>query len=152
MEEKRTYLRQALEARLMALYFDTKNFKECLSLGQRLYSELKKLDDKALLVEIQLTESKVASYLTCFNLILRRTTRSAIYRTRVQRLLPQELLLMPFTVLPGRKPILTCKRASCMPLKIRTGKLHSGRSTIYFPSKQILVISTRPLRDSIPAI
>lgn len=63
MEEKRTYLRQALEARLMALYFDTNNYKECLTLGQRLYSELKKLDDKALLVEIQLTESKVVARL-----------------------------------------------------------------------------------------
>ena len=43
----------------MSLYFDTKQFNLCLKLGQRLYSELKKLDDKALLVEIQLTESKV---------------------------------------------------------------------------------------------
>ena len=43
----------------MSLYFDTKQFNLCLQLGKRLYSELKKLDDKALLVEIQLTESKV---------------------------------------------------------------------------------------------
>ena len=50
----------ALEARLMSLYFDTKQYNMCLKLGQRLYSELKKLDDKALLVEIQLTESKVS--------------------------------------------------------------------------------------------
>lgn len=57
-EEKRTYLRQALEARLMALYFDTKKYTDCLKLGARLYAELKKLDDKALLVEVQLTESK----------------------------------------------------------------------------------------------
>merc|ERR1711970_1270571 len=56
-QEKRNYLRQALEARLMSLYFDTKQFNLCLALGKRLYSELKKLDDKALLVEIQLTES-----------------------------------------------------------------------------------------------
>ena len=58
-EEKRTYLRQALEARLMALFFDTKQYTEALKLGARLYAELKKLDDKALLVEVQLTESKV---------------------------------------------------------------------------------------------
>ena len=44
----------------MSLYFDTKQFNLCLQLGKRLYSELKKLDDKALLVEIQLTESKVS--------------------------------------------------------------------------------------------
>ncbi|CBY09159.1 unnamed protein product [Oikopleura dioica] len=84
MEEKRTYLRQALEARLMALYFDTNNYKECLTLGQRLYSELKKLDDKALLVEIQLTESK--AYHSIGNLqnsraalTSARTTANAIY-------------------------------------------------------------------------
>ena len=53
----------ALEARLMSLYFDTKQYNMCLKLGQRLYSELKKLDDKALLVEIQLTESKVSHQL-----------------------------------------------------------------------------------------
>ena len=53
----------ALEARLMSLYFDTKQYNMCLKLGQRLYSELKKLDDKALLVEIQLTESKVSQQL-----------------------------------------------------------------------------------------
>ena len=44
----------------MSLYFDTKQFNLCLQLGKRLYSELKKLDDKGLLVEIQLTESKVS--------------------------------------------------------------------------------------------
>ena len=45
----------------MSLYFDTKQYNLCLKLGQRLYSELKKLDDKGLLVEIQLTESKVST-------------------------------------------------------------------------------------------
>ena len=48
----------------MSLYFDTKQFNLCLQLGKRLYSELKKLDDKALLVEIQLTESKVSSIIS----------------------------------------------------------------------------------------
>lgn len=43
----------------MALFFDTKQYTEALKLGARLYAELKKLDDKALLVEVQLTESKV---------------------------------------------------------------------------------------------
>ncbi|KAG7280614.1 hypothetical protein CRUP_023233 [Coryphaenoides rupestris] len=49
--EKRTFLRQALESRLIALYFDTKKYPEALALGTQLLQELKKMDDKALLVE-----------------------------------------------------------------------------------------------------
>lgn len=56
--EKRTFLRQSLEARLIALYFDTGKFPEALSLGSQLLKELKKMDDKNLLVEVQLLESK----------------------------------------------------------------------------------------------
>lgn len=83
-EEKRTYLRQALEARLMALYFDTKQFTEALKLGARLYAELKKLDDKALLVEVQLTESKAYHSIgnlqnSRASLTSARTTANAIY-------------------------------------------------------------------------
>ncbi|XP_025096617.1 26S proteasome non-ATPase regulatory subunit 11A-like [Pomacea canaliculata] len=58
-DENRTFLRQALEARLVSLYFDTQNYQEALALGSSLLRELKKLDDKALLVEVQLLESKV---------------------------------------------------------------------------------------------
>lgn len=57
-QEKRTFLRQSLEARLIALYFDTKMYTEALSLGSQLLKELKKMDDKNLLVEVQLLESK----------------------------------------------------------------------------------------------
>eukprot|EP00112_Aurelia_sp_Birch-Aquarium-sp1_P006445 Seg1712.5 transcript_id=Seg1712.5/GoldUCD/mRNA.D3Y31 product="26S proteasome non-ATPase regulatory subunit 11" protein_id=Seg1712.5/GoldUCD/D3Y31 len=57
-EEKRSFLRQALEARLIALYYDTHEYNEALNLCARLLKELKKLDDKALLVEVQLNESK----------------------------------------------------------------------------------------------
>jgi 26S proteasome regulatory subunit N6 len=57
-QEKRTFLRQALEARLIALYFDTGMFTDALQLGSQLLKELKKLDDKNLLVEVQLLESK----------------------------------------------------------------------------------------------
>jgi 26S proteasome regulatory subunit N6 len=52
VEEKRTFLRQSLEARLIALYFDTKQYPEALLLGATLLKELKKLDDKYLLVEV----------------------------------------------------------------------------------------------------
>ncbi|KAL3201436.1 hypothetical protein MRX96_012482 [Rhipicephalus microplus] len=58
--EKRTFLRQSLEARLIALYYDTGRYTEALQLGSSLLKELKKLDDKNLLVEVQLLESKAA--------------------------------------------------------------------------------------------
>lgn len=57
-QEKRTFLRQSLEARLIALYFDTGLYTDALQLGSTLLKELKKLDDKMLLVEVQLLESK----------------------------------------------------------------------------------------------
>lgn len=56
--EKRTFLRQSLEARLVAVYYDTKRYAEALQLGSQLLKELKKMDDKNLLVEVQLLESK----------------------------------------------------------------------------------------------
>jgi len=58
-DEKRTFLRQALECRLIALYYDTNQYQQAIKLGSSLLYELKKLDDKALLVEVQLLESKV---------------------------------------------------------------------------------------------
>jgi len=58
-DEKRTFLRQALEARLLALYFDVARYEDALALGSILLRELKKLDDKLLLVEVQLLESRV---------------------------------------------------------------------------------------------
>jgi len=57
-EEKRTFLRQSLESRLVGLYFETDRYQEALALGSALLKELKKLDDKNLLVEVQLLESR----------------------------------------------------------------------------------------------
>merc|ERR1712106_1172213 len=54
IEEKRIFLRQALESRLIGLYYDTGNFKAALADGSALLKELKKLDDKNLLVQAQL--------------------------------------------------------------------------------------------------
>merc|ERR1712018_997098 len=51
-EEKRIFLRQALEARLIGLYYDTGNYQAALADGAKLLKELKKLDDKNLLVEV----------------------------------------------------------------------------------------------------
>jgi 26S proteasome regulatory subunit N6 len=57
-DEKRNFLRQALEARLMYVYVEMDACTEALSLGGDLLKELKKVDDKALLVEVQLLESR----------------------------------------------------------------------------------------------
>ncbi|XP_059171604.1 26S proteasome non-ATPase regulatory subunit 11-like isoform X2 [Physella acuta] len=83
-DERRTFLRQALEARLISLYFDTKKYPEALQLGSTLLRELKKLDDKALLVEVQLLESKVYHALSNLPkaraaLTSGRTTANGIY-------------------------------------------------------------------------
>lgn len=83
-EERRTFLRQSLEARLIALYFDTTMYSEALQLGSQLLKELKKLDDKQLLVEVQLLESKTYHALSNLAkaraaLTSARTTANAIY-------------------------------------------------------------------------
>lgn len=83
-QEKRTFLRQSLEARLIALYFDTGMYTDALQLGSQLLRELKKLDDKNLLVEVQLLESKTYHALSNLPkaraaLTSARTTANAIY-------------------------------------------------------------------------
>jgi len=83
-DEKRIFLRQALEARLIGLYYDTGNFKAALADGSTLLKELKKLDDKNLLVEVQLLESKTYHALSNLPkaraaLTSARTTANSIY-------------------------------------------------------------------------
>jgi len=83
-QEKRTFLRQSLEARLIALYYDTATYTEALQLGSALLRELKKLDDKNLLVEVQLLESKTYHMLSNLPraraaLTSARTTANSIY-------------------------------------------------------------------------
>jgi len=83
-EEKRTFLRQSLEARLIALYYDTERYTDSLSLVSQLLKELKKLDDKNLLVEVQLLESKTYHALSNLPkaraaLTSARTTANSIY-------------------------------------------------------------------------
>lgn len=83
-QEKRTFLRQSLEARLIALYYDTQQYADALQLGSSLLKELKKMDDKNLLVEVQLLESKVYHALSNLPkaraaLTSARTTANAIY-------------------------------------------------------------------------
>jgi len=83
-KEHRTFLRQSLEARLVCLFFDTKQYTNALSLAAQLLAELKKLDDKNLLVEVQLFESKTFHALGNLpkaraSLTSARTTANGIY-------------------------------------------------------------------------
>merc|ERR1712198_149761 len=83
-DEKRIFLRQALEARLIGLYYDTGNYKAALADGSTLLKELKKLDDKNLLVEVQLLESRTYHALSNLPkaraaLTSARTTANSIY-------------------------------------------------------------------------
>ncbi|ORY92466.1 hypothetical protein BCR35DRAFT_1846 [Leucosporidium creatinivorum] len=57
--EKRIFLKQSLETRLIALYIDTLAYKDALALINSLLRELKKLDDKMVLTEVHLLESRV---------------------------------------------------------------------------------------------
>ncbi|NXC58619.1 PSD11 ATPase, partial [Aleadryas rufinucha] len=85
--EKRTFLRQALEVGWVGVDADAEQLTElCPSPlpGSQLLRELKKMDDKALLVEVQLLESKTYHALSNLPkaraaLTSARTTANAIY-------------------------------------------------------------------------
>ncbi|EFN51744.1 hypothetical protein CHLNCDRAFT_56351 [Chlorella variabilis] len=57
--EKRTFLRQRIEIRLAMLQMEAKDYPAALHLIGKLLTEVKRLDDKLLLVDIHLLESKV---------------------------------------------------------------------------------------------
>lgn len=62
--EKRSFLRQNLETRLVGLYMQKQAYYDALTLLNGLLKELKRLDDKLVLVEVQLLESRVYHALT----------------------------------------------------------------------------------------
>jgi len=57
--EKRTFLRQRVEAKLASVLFEKREYTSALSLIDSLLTELKKLDDKQLLVETHLVETRI---------------------------------------------------------------------------------------------
>jgi len=82
--EKRIFLKQSLETRLVALYLDNKMYHQALDLIAQLLKELKRLDDKMMLVEVQLLESRVCHALRNIPksraaLTSARTSANAIY-------------------------------------------------------------------------
>ncbi|KAG8893789.1 26S proteasome regulatory subunit rpn6, partial [Tulasnella sp. 408] len=58
-QEKRIFLKQSLETRLVALHLETQSYRPALSLIDGLLKELKRLDDKLILTEVHLLESRV---------------------------------------------------------------------------------------------
>mmetsp|Transcript_32959 Transcript_32959/g.102184 ORF Transcript_32959/g.102184 Transcript_32959/m.102184 type:complete len:450 (+) Transcript_32959:504-1853(+) len=59
LREKRTFLRQRVEGRLVAIDFERGRYDAALALVTKLLRELKKLDDKQMLVETHLLESRI---------------------------------------------------------------------------------------------
>jgi len=58
-KEKRTFLKQRLQSKLADFYLKQQKFKDSLALINGVLREVKKFDDKLLLVEIELVESRV---------------------------------------------------------------------------------------------
>ena len=89
-EQKRSFLRQRVEAKLAYILYMQGRYTESLAMVDTLLQELKQLDDKQLLVEIHLLESQL--YFSIRNiskskaaLTASRTAANAIYVSPVQQ-------------------------------------------------------------------
>jgi len=83
-DEKRVYLRQSLEAKLVFQYNRCEQFQMAIKIGETLLVELKKMDDKNMLIDVQLAESIAYHRLGNIqkaraSLTSARTAASAIY-------------------------------------------------------------------------
>ncbi|KAJ5076400.1 26s proteasome non-atpase regulatory subunit 11 [Anaeramoeba ignava] len=83
-KEKRSYLRQRLESKLASLYLENTNFQMALTTITNLAKEVKKLDDKLLLIEVNLIETKIHIELKNIpkakaSLTSARTSANAVY-------------------------------------------------------------------------
>ncbi|KAK7018559.1 PCI-domain-containing protein [Favolaschia claudopus] len=58
-KEKRIFLKHSLETRLASIHLDLHRFRPALALIEGLLTELRRLDDKLILTEVHLLESKV---------------------------------------------------------------------------------------------
>ncbi|RSH88203.1 26S proteasome regulatory subunit rpn6 [Apiotrichum porosum] len=82
--EKRVFLRQSLEIKLVALHIDAQNYRQALGMTEDLLKELKQLDDKIILTEVFLLESRAAHAIQNLPrakaaLTSARTTANSIY-------------------------------------------------------------------------
>lgn len=78
-EQNRIFLRQTLQARLVRLLNDLGRYSQSLQHALPLINELKKVDDKDLIVEVQLEESK--SYYNLSNLAKARAALTSARTT-----------------------------------------------------------------------
>uniref|UniRef100_H0XDA7 26S proteasome non-ATPase regulatory subunit 11 n=1 Tax=Otolemur garnettii TaxID=30611 RepID=H0XDA7_OTOGA len=99
--EKRTFLRQALEARLVSLYFDTKRYQEALHLGKQAGRKLKSTQIRRLLGRVKGLGNGTYHSISNLNKWMRLGTISANLCTRVHSLLCEIYALTAFRMMAG---------------------------------------------------